>query len=68
MTWRIVRAALWICAAMGMLLALAWPMVVGGDPADPTYRVLALAAFWGFLAAVVALVARKARRAARGWS
>lgn len=53
-----VRLALYAAIAGAIFLAFGWPYLVSSDPADPAFRVAALATvcmFFGTLAACCAL-------------
>jgi hypothetical protein len=60
------RLLRWILAASvvsACLLTFVWPFAVSADPADPTFRPLAIGTFIVLLAAVVLLAFLRLRRA-----
>ena len=52
---RLLRWILALSAVSACLLTFAWPFAVSGDPADPTFRVLAIGTFIALLASIAAL-------------
>lgn len=47
--------------ASACLLTFVWPFAVSADPADPTFRLLAIGTLASFLASIVALVLQRLR-------
>ena len=59
---RILRFVMACAAASGIFLGFGWPFLVSRDPADPTFRLLALAAVIALLGSIAALLVLRARR------
>jgi hypothetical protein len=61
---RALRGILAASAAFACFLTFAWPYAVSADPADPTFRTLAIGTFVVLLASIAALAFLRLRRAA----
>jgi len=61
------RALRWVLAASSAaacLLTFVWPFAVSADPADATFRMLAIGTFVALIASIAALAFLRLRRAA----
>lgn len=60
----VLRWILAASAASACLLTFVWPFAVSADPADATFRTLAIGTFVVFLASIATLAFLRLRRAA----
>ena len=66
MTGTLSTFARWLLIAATasiLLLTFVWPFAISADPADPRFRVAAIAVFVFFLAAVTILAVARLKRA-----
>ena len=59
-------AARWLLSgsvAVILFLTFVWPFALSADPADPQFRIAAIAAFVAFLGAVASLAVARLKRA-----
>ena len=64
MRTRVLRWILAAATATACLLTFVWPFAVSADPADATFRTLAIGTFIALLASIAALAFLRLRRAA----
>lgn len=64
MLTRVLRWILAVAAASACLLTFVWPFAVSADPANATFRMLAMGTFVVLLASIATLALLRLRRAA----
>ena len=63
MLTRVLRWILALASASACLLTFVWPFAVSADPADATFRTLAIGTFITLLASIAVLALLRLRRA-----
>ena len=53
------RGVLWICVAAICVLTFVWPFAVSTDPAQPAFKIVAIAVLLLFFAAMLVLLAQR---------